>query len=160
MSIPTAVLSEDNKYRYILSRAWGPGPHVTFIGLNPSTADATTDDPTIRRCIGFAKSWGAGSLVMVNLFAFRSTDPQNLLTTADPIGPENDHWLDVGLKDAEIVVAAWGTRGGLLGRAEAVRHKYHGRLSALKITNSGMPGHPLYIPATARPIPYRKAGDQ
>lgn len=154
MSVPSAVISEDEKYRYFLSRAWGRGRPVTFIGLNPSTADAIADDPTIRRCIGFAKGWGAGSLHMVNLFGYRSTDPRQLLTIQDPIGAENDYWLDFALADAQIIVAAWGARGNLLNRSDAVRAKYKGRLSALKLTVGGMPGHPLYIAASTAPVPY------
>jgi len=91
---PSAVISGDGKYRYFLARRWGStGKTVAFIGLNPSTADATLDDPTIRRCVGFAKFWGGSALHMVNLFALRSPTPASLRVASDPIGPQNDAWL-------------------------------------------------------------------
>lgn len=82
-----AILSVDRKYRYVLTRTWDETlPNIMFVGLNPSTADETTDDPTIRRCINFAKSWGYGGLYMVNLFAYRSTNPNNIRIVDNPIG--------------------------------------------------------------------------
>lgn len=152
---PAAVLSDCGTYRYFLSRRFGfEARTVAFIGLNPSIADATLDDPTIRRCVNFAKSWGAGSLWMVNLFAFRSTQPRALHAAADPIGPDNDAWLDRAVSAAELVVAAWGTHGSLLGRSEQVRRRFQGKLHSLSLTKSGMPGHPLYIRADTKPSPF------
>ena len=149
------VISKDGVYRYFLSRNWFGGEKtVAFIGLNPSTADAHVDDPTIRRCIGFAKLWGGKELWMVNLFAFRSTDPLALKAASDPVGAENDHWLDAAVNRADIVVAAWGNHGVLNCRAEMVLLRYQKRLSALKITKSGMPSHPLYVPAQTQLISY------
>jgi hypothetical protein len=128
---------------------------VTFIGLNPSTADASSDDPTIRRCIRFARDWGYGSLWMVNLFAFRATQPIRLLEVADPIGSENDLWLDKAVNSAQLVIAAWGNHGALLNRASLVRERFHGKLNALTVTGRGMPGHPLYLRADSIPFAYR-----
>lgn len=89
-----ATLSEDRKYRYTLTRIWDETkPKVMFIGLNPSTADETKDDPTIIRCINFAKSWGYGGLEMTNLFAFRATNPKVMKNEKEPIGKDNDTWL-------------------------------------------------------------------
>src|SRR5882724_4976365 len=88
-----AVLSDCERYRYALWRRWAERPAVLFVGLNPSTADALQDDPTIRRCIRFAKAWGYGALYMGNLFAFRATDPRAMKAEADAVGPDNDGWL-------------------------------------------------------------------
>src|SRR5581483_9586135 len=95
-------------YRYSLARFFGDGGVVNFIMLNPSTADAETDDPTIRRCLGFAKAWGYGTLVVTNLFAYRATDPAELAKAGDPVGPDNDTrlWSEAQLSD--LVVCAWG----------------------------------------------------
>lgn len=151
---PPAVISDDGLYRYFLARRWqDKGACVAFIGLNPSTADATQDDPTIRRCIGFAKAWGGSTLLMVNLFGLRSTSPLALRDAADPIGPANDAWLDRVVSNADVVVAAWGNHGSLLGRSDEVRRRFGGRLQALAMTKAGMPKHPLYISATQPLVP-------
>ena len=155
VDVPPAVLSECLSYRYILSRRMGESSRVVaFIGLNPSTADATRDDPTIRRCIGFAKRWDAGLLLMVNLFALRSTNPDALKTHFEPIGPENDDWIDRAVSMSDIAVAAWGNNGALLGRATTVRRRFDGRLKALVLTKAGMPKHPLYVRADTTVIPF------
>ena len=152
---PPAVISEDGLHRYFLSRTWaGSGLTVAFIGLNPSTADAKNDDPTIRRCMSFAKQWGGRALWMVNLFAYIATKPMALRTTVDPIGSQNDAWLDAVITKADIVVAAWGNHGHLHNRAQIVRTKYPTYLKALKVTMTGMPSHPLYIPAATTLVPY------
>lgn len=124
-----ATISECGRYRYDLGRTWvEPGDaladtYCTFIMLNPSTADGTQDDPTICRCINFAKSWGMGGLMVVNLFAWRATKPDDLLRAADPIGPENDRYIDEACRMAQFVVAAWGARfdSGATGRPESSR---------------------------------------
>jgi hypothetical protein len=89
----TAVLSDCGTYRYRLGRRWAEGPVDVWIMLNPSTADATVDDRTIRRCMEFSRRWGAGALVVGNLFALRATDPAELVRHPDPIGPDNDEHL-------------------------------------------------------------------
>lgn len=121
------------------------------IGLNPSTADEVQDDPTVRRCIAYAKSWGYAGLCMTNLFAFRATDPQDMKAVRDPIGPDNDrHLLDCS-RQAGIVVAAWGEHGVHLDRAAAVTQLL-GDLHYLRMNQSGQPGHPLYLPKALRPV--------
>ena len=150
-----AVISEDGLHRYFLSRTWGSeGLTIAFIGLNPSTADEQNDDPTIRRCVSFAKQWGGSSLWMVNLFAFRATKPAALKNATDPIGSQNDAWLDAAITRADIVVAAWGNHGQLDNRAKFVTAKYSTQLKTLRVTRAGMPSHPLYIPGATALIPY------
>jgi hypothetical protein len=149
----SAVLSEDGIYRYMLSRRWAlHGPTISFICLNPSTADATVDDQTVRKCVRFAKKWGGAQLLIGNLFAFRSTDPRGLKIAADPIGQENDHWLEQIARTSDLLVAAWGAHGSLLGRDVEVMTKLNGRLNALRLTKDGAPSHPLYLPETLTPF--------
>ena len=146
-----ATFSSCQRYRYTLWHRWSKGETVQFIGLNPSTADATLDDPTIRRCIGFAKTWGFGSLIMTNLFAWRATQPKDMLSTIDPVGPDNDDALNVVYAHTALTVAAWGVYGAHLGRDKVVR-KMFPRLYYLQLTEDGHPKHPLYLPATLRPL--------
>jgi hypothetical protein len=146
----TATFSPCRLYRYTLWRNWGDllgsdKGYAMFIGLNPSTATETEDDPTIRRCIAFAKSWGYEGLCMCNLFAFRATDPSVMLAAADPTGPDNDKHLEDMAKGAGVVVAAWGTPGVHMGRADLVK-KMVPNLHYLRLTKAGHPGHPLYLP--------------
>jgi hypothetical protein len=104
-----ADLSPCGTYRYLLGRRVGEGDRTAlFMMLNPSTADATEDDPTIRRCTGFARREGCGVLEVVNLFAYRATDPAELRTAPDPVGPANDHHIKAALGRVALVVVAWG----------------------------------------------------
>ena len=146
-----ADISPCGRYRYTLWRKWGAGGTCNFIGLNPSTADATLDDPTIRRCIGFARAWGYGGLMMTNLFAWRATDPRNMLAADDPVGPDNDQTLRATWLNAAITVAAWGAHGTHQGRGAHVRAMLPA-LHYLRLTKDGHPGHPLYLPASLRPV--------
>ena len=140
-----ATLSRCRLYRYSLTRAWDPAlPTILFIGLNPSTADSTQDDPTVRRCIGFARDWGYGTMTLANLFALRSTDPAQLWTAHDPIGPNNDEWIRRMADSAAMVVAAWGAHGGLLGRDRHVIAMLPS-VQCLGRTRAGHPRHPLYL---------------
>ena len=124
--------------------------------LNPSTADANRDDPTIRRCIDFAQRWGYGGLLVGNLFAYRSTDPKGLLAADDPVGPENDRHLAHLAESCNIVVAAWGavSRPDHLRRATEVREIVGHKLYCLGMTTSGQPRHPLYVRSNVLPKPY------
>ena len=141
-----ASISECGRYRYLLWRIWDrEKPFISFIGLNPSTANAKKDDPTIRRCIGFAERWGYGGLYMVNLFAWRATNPKHMMSVEKPIGPLSDEYIKVAIENSELMIAAWGVNGQHRNRAEAVK-KMIPNLKALKINKRGEPAHPLYIP--------------
>lgn len=147
-----AVLDEDREYRYSLTRTWdAEKPTLAWIMINPSTADETEDDPTIRRCIGFAEDWGYGSIEVANLFALRATDPDELREHLAPVGEENDAHLRRVCDRAEMVVAAWGANGGLQGRAAEVAQLLDTDLHALDTTKDGHPVHPLYQPSDADP---------
>jgi hypothetical protein len=124
-----------------------------FIGLNPSTADESTDDPTLTRCINFAKSWGYGGVCMANLFAFRATDPSDMKAAEDPAGARNNHWLKRLAADSDLIIAAWGNDGSYLQRSKQVREILPG-MHCLKLNKSGEPAHPLYQKANLRPIPF------
>lgn len=138
----SAILSEDRRYRYTLIRTWDKSlPRVMFIGLNPSTADETTDDLTIKKCIGFAKRWGFGSIVMVNLFAIRATDPRVAASADEPIGEENDRYILSESKGCEKIVAAWGDQKWLGGRDKTVM-RLLGKMYCLGQTRNGHPKHP------------------
>lgn len=150
----SAVLSKCRRYRYVLERIWQPTlPRVLIVGLNPSTADAVQDDPTVRRCIGFGRSWGFGGVVLANLFALRSTDPSLLLRVDDPIGPDNDRWLRVLSAQCTMTVIAWGVGGRLQQRADQVLPMLS-NIHHLGLTNGGHPRHPLYLPRTIVPQPF------
>ena len=157
----SAIFSYNRIYRYALWREWtmldgeerqGFGhdlAYVLFIGLNPSTADEVKDDPTIRRCKAFAKSWGYGRMCMTNLFAFRATNPNEMLVAVDPIGPDNDEWLKRSAKDACVLVAAWGEHGKHKGRDKEIVAMFPS-LKCLGTNKSGSPKHPLYLPKTSK----------
>jgi len=149
----TAKLSRCRRYRFALWRTWDDSkPYAMFVGLNPSTADETSDDPTLVRCMNFARSWGYGGVCMANLFAFRATDPGEMKAADDPVGRRNNQWLKKLAADAGIVVAAWGNDGAYLDRAAEVRALLPG-LHCLKMNKSGQPAHPLYQPASRLPVP-------
>ena len=156
--IKGAELSECRTYRYKLWRTWDEGkPVAMFIMLNPSTADENDDDRTIRRCIGFAKSWGYGSLVVCNLFAFRSKNPKEMKAAKNPYGPRNLDFLLSTAKNAGVIVCAWGDHGRYRNQSEEIRKilTLEGfQLTALILTKAGQPGHPLYLKKTLTPHPY------
>lgn len=151
-----AVISDDGLYRYTLGRVWGdPGSAAVFVMLNPSTADADQDDPTIRRCIGFAKALGCGALHVVNLYAYRATNPADLWTVPDPVGPDNDQILADAAHRAQVehrpLIVAWGANA----RADRVEQVlalpgFRDNALALGVTKAGAPRHPLYLRADAR----------
>ena len=154
-----AVFSSDGRYRYRLTREIGTSisRSVAFIMLNPSTATATENDPTIRRCIGYARSWGMGKLIVGNLFALVSTDPRALYLHPSPIGPENDrHLTELGTL-ADLIVVAYGTHGSHQGRGRAVIEMFRHALipvHCLALTKDGHPAHPLYQRADLMPQPF------
>ena len=123
-----------------------------LIGLNPSTADAKRDDPTIRRCMGFARDWGFGGVWVLNLFAFRATYPADLKVADDPVGPRNDRWLRRVARQCDRIVACWGNDGGFMDRSAGVREMLGDRLQAIRVNGSGEPAHPLYLPRALEPV--------
>jgi hypothetical protein len=148
-----ACFSRCGTYRYALWRRWAAGPQVLFVMLNPSTADKQRDDPTIRRCIGFAARWGYGAVAVGNLFAFRTPSPDVLRQAAHPVGRANDRWLERLAAESSRLIAAWGNDGAFLGRDAQVRELL-GPLYALALTRRGQPRHPLYLPGRAEPVPW------
>jgi hypothetical protein len=159
----SAYLSQDERYRYWLSRIWDPGkPTLGFVMLNPSTADAFVDDPTIRRCVQFARDWGHGRLIVTNLFAMRATNPRELTTgDLEPIGAENDSYLLDAALICDTLVYAWGNHGTLEGRGAAVVELLRHRLKSLGqepwclgLTKKNQPRHPLYLSRLAMITPY------
>lgn len=155
---PSAVFSGDRRYRYLLRRWLGSEarPVCCFIMLNPSTADETANDPTVRRCISFAKGWGYGMLLVVNLFGLRSSDPAKLRSSSDPVGPWNDAHILYAANEADLVVCAWGVDGGWRGRAGHVEEMLRAEgvtLHHLGRTRIGQrPRHPLYLSKTTEPV--------
>lgn len=158
----SADLSTCGKYRYHLTREWGFGGRtMLFVMLNPSTADAMQDDPTIRRCMRFAKDAGFDGIGVVNLFAYRATDPDELKRGGDIIGRANDVTIVNAARKASCVVLAWGAHGDAYKqRVRDVVVKLtvacSSSLNHLGLTASGQPKHPLYLPSTARPAPINR----
>ena len=153
-----AVFSDDARYRYTLLRSWAmTGPQVCFCMLNPSVADHIFDDATVRRLLVFAKDWGYGSLQVVNLFAYRATNPARLRDVDDPVGPQNNQAILEAAFHADRVIVAWGALGSWRERDQqalallerAGREPYH-----LGLTREGHPRHPLYLRKTVTPQPY------
>ncbi len=138
----------DGPYRYLLWRRWDLGrPQVLWIMLNPSLADASIDDPTLRRVMGFSRSLGFGGLEVVNLFAWRSPSPEVLWQVADAVGPENDRVIQEAVLRASMVIAAWGNAGMSYGRDRVVLSLVRCPVFCLGVTRSGYPRHPLYVKA-------------
>ena len=153
-AINNASFSPDRKYRYALWRIWDNLPKIMFVGLNPSTANETMNDPTIRRCISFAKDWGYGGIYMCNLFAYISTDPKAVIAQPDPIGPDNDRVLKLINKNCKVTVAAWGAFSIAHQRSKEV-FELLPPLMCLGITKNGYPKHPLYLSKNTQLQEYR-----
>lgn len=154
-----AKISDNKAWRYWLTRRWWPGPRtVNFVMLNPSTADATHNDSTVRRCIGFAQTWLSHELVVTNLFAFRSSRPEDLWEdTEAPVGPGNDVYLLEEAQKADLVVVAWGNHGSFRDRGQQVLKMF--ALGGIKVhhlglNKGGQPKHPLYLRSDIQPIEY------
>ncbi len=156
----SAEISECGRYRWWLRRSWEPDGNskgVCFVMLNPSTADAMIDDPTIRRCIGYARRWGYSVLSVRNLFAYRATDPASLRGVADPEGGERGDMELQAARSADLVVCAWGAGGPYRKRDRRALELLAGTpLYCLKVTKNGDPQHPLYLKADLEPIPFGK----
>lgn len=155
---PTAAFDLRRRYRYELTRTWSSAAQWVWVMLNPSTADAMADDQTIGRCCGFAKAGGAGGIVVVNLFAWRATDPAELARQANPAGALDDAFLlGACTVPGRVVIAAWGNHGTLHGRAAAVTRMlavHDVSLMCLGTTGTGQPRHPSRLPAVARLVRY------
>lgn len=154
------IISDDGKYRYRLTRIWNlEGPNIHFVMLNPSTADAQNDDPTVRRCVAFANDWAFGRLTVSNLFAYRTSYPRRLKTCADPIGPENRAYLRGVALSREPIVCAWGVGAVQIDQdwtnEIASDLRATGRALVLGLTKYGHPRHPLYLPGSARAMDWR-----
>ena len=156
-----ATFSKCEKYRYDLYRDdLRSEKHeglCLFIMLNPSTADETNDDPTIRRCISYAKKWGYEELIVVNLFSYRATDPKDLIKSESPVGEHNlKHILNAANK-SNMIICAWGTKGNHLGQdkkvIKALKEKGN-KLYCLRKTKDGHPSHPLYLPQNLKPTEF------
>ena len=156
MEISDAIFSEDRIYRYVLIREWDIiKPALMIIGLNPSTADETKNDPTIRRCIGFAKKWGYGKLYMTNLFAFRATLPKDLFAFSKPIGLKNDFWIKKISREVDKVILAYGNLGKYMKRNRDILNIIE-KPYCVKISKTGFPMHPLYLKYTDEPVVFEK----
>lgn len=144
----SADLSPCGSYRYLLTREWDAGLHqLVFVMLNPSVADSRSDDPTIRRCIGFARREGCGGVIIANVFAWRSVSPRKLAAARDPEGPRNSETLRrVAATAQRPIVCAWGAYAGANGVSTAsILRNAGARLVCLGRTRSGSPRHPLYV---------------
>ena len=146
-----------DEYRYTLTRRWLTGKGtIVFVMLNPSTADAEQDDPTIRRCIAYAKTWSYRELIVLNIFALRATYPPELYQVSDPVGPDNHAAFRTALLRADRVICAWGNHGTFKGQGVTAYHwilQANHRPYALDLTKQGMPVHPLYKRADIKPFP-------
>jgi hypothetical protein len=164
--VSTAHYSDCKNYRYALVRIWDSSkPLVVFLMLNPSTATEFEDDPTVAKCRRYAMRWGFGQLAVLNLFAWRSTDPAALRALEDPIGPHNNYWIfsmaagqAAPYQQNPKMICAWGKDGNLRSRASFVTGMLRERfdLYALKVNGDGTPAHPLYLKESLDPIIWRE----
>jgi len=157
-----AIISPCGKFRYALWRQWSEGGRtLLFVMLNPSTADADVDDATIRRCIGFGQRHGFGGIEVVNLFAYRASDPKDLRRAGWPVGAENDRWIvssaEQALESGGAVCLAWGAGAAELERPQVVLpllRRAGVEPMCLGITRSGYPRHPLYVAGDTPLVPF------
>ena len=147
-----ARFSPCRTWRYTLHRIWDKGRGLLMVvGLNPSTADEVRNDPTVARCVNYARRWGLGGLIMMNAFAVRGTNPRVLREVPDPVGPDNDFWLSRMAREASLIVAAWGNHGLWLERQTKVLSLIDREVYCLGVTKQGAPRHPLYLRKDAEP---------
>jgi hypothetical protein len=155
----TSFLSEDGKYLYELTQVWdATKKRMMFLTLNPSTVDIELDK-TVKRCVGFAREWGWGGVVIGNLFAFRADDPKELAYEPNPIGQMNDRFIVGMAEDAGLVVLGWGNDGAYKGRSHDVARLLINagyQLTCLDTTLCNEPRHPLYLPKFLKPKPYTR----
>ena len=150
-----AVFSRCRRWRYLLWRCWDESkPAANFLMLNPSTADERRLDPSCTRARNYAERWGFGAVVITNIFGWRATDPEEMKSVRDPVGPGNDAAIVKAAREAKLVVCAWGNHGVHLNRSEAVLdllRKTRIRMHVLRVNGAGYPAHPLYLPASLKP---------
>jgi hypothetical protein len=159
----SATLSECERYRYRLYRSWDDGPFIAWLMFNPSTADSDVDDHTIRKCVGFARKWGYGGIVVVNLFAFRSTDPRAVASMPfdEAVGPNADQHILTSLATAGELICAWGCGAHMRNRTDrpkkllrSIRRTYPSLpISCLGLAKDGHPRHPLTLPYETLKVP-------
>lgn len=156
----SAVISKDDQYRFALHRQWKPGDkRAVWVMLNPSTADANEDDPTIRRVVGYSMDWGMDGCTVVNLSPFRATEPADMLKHVEPesIIKQNFGYIDSECywNQPEIVMCAWGTKAPVRGKI-MTKHllKLGARLNVLRLTAERQPSHPLYLSKALKPQPW------
>ena len=150
----SAIFSPCETYRYSLTRIWNHKKKpILFIGLNPSTADENNDDPTIRKCMHYVYQWGFGGLIMVNLFAFRATLPNDLKKSKFPVGKNNNQFIINAAQKSEMTIVAWGNDGQLYGRDNEVLELISNPM-CINTNKTGQPAHPLYQKNDATPKSY------
>lgn len=153
-----AEFSPCRRWRYTLWRIWDSEcPYCAFIGLNPSTATETENDPTVSRCINYARDWGYGGMYMLNLFAWRATDPDDMKAADEPVGEDNDAAILRIANAAGLVICAWGNHGAYRERSTGVKELLRAaniQVHCLTVTGTGEPGHPLYLRANCKPVPF------
>lgn len=157
-----AEFSDCGLYRHLLFRIWDAAlPPLIFVMLNPSTADEVEDDPTIRRCIAYAKREGAGGVWVANLFTFRATKPKDLRAAENPIGPHAyeayEHCFDEQQRSGATIVAAWGSHGAFLSQDQAFwlhADRRKAKVRCLGLTKERHPRHPLYVKGDQPLEPY------
>lgn len=155
-----ARFSDDRHYRYLLSRSWVDKPEnwIHFLMLNPSTADATTNDPTIRRCISFARRLRGHGLLVTNIYAKRATDPRDLVDYPDPVGPQNNSYISSCALKADITIAAWGNsvtkvpgyNDRIIEVLFCIGYPWFRPLYCFGWTAKGQPRHPLMLPTDVK----------
>lgn len=157
----TATFSDCGRYRYLLKRRWDEGHNCLFIGLNPSTATAESDDATVRKCAALARTWGFSGMTMANLFAVRCRYPQILSTHQNPVGPENDRFLLPEIEQAHTLVAMWGNHGlkpyGQSTRRDQYILSFRDDWQCIGITKYGAPRHPLYVANSSTLVNFAEA---
>lgn len=161
----TAEISKCDRYRYTLTREWGGDdePTAVFVMLNPSTADADVDDQTIRKCTRYARRWKCGAVYVVNLYAWRATNPRDLPDDELlRVGPHNDRRLseaaDIAAVSKGLFVAAWGANATEQRVEQVLALPGMSDLQCLAVTKDRQPRHPLYLPDDAQPYPWRRGG--
>jgi hypothetical protein len=153
------VFSPDRSHRYTLIHRWdellNPDYGIAWICLNPSTADEHQLDPTLRRIRDFSAMWGYSFFIMLNLFAWRATQPADMKISADPIGPDNDRWISHWSAKVDRVMLGWGEHGAHLDRGQQVlAYLDRSKTFCLERNASGQPKHPLYVSKKNKPVLY------